>query len=246
MNHNIIPALEHLAVPIDSLKTLPGNPQEGDESAHKAVLEEFGQHRVAVVKADGTILVGNHMVRFAKELGWTHVAAVVVDDDDAKAKARAISDNRVAELSKTNEAKLSAFMPDLVDVYYPVFDALGWDEMELASLSETVVYAPEDRGYTPPVMVPRETVSAQREEGGEERLVAPKGLDEKDLVARGAGDSDEKRRAVINYNLVFDDADQQQHWYRFVRWLRSDPLFGDVDTTAAKLLMFVDAHADFQ
>jgi hypothetical protein len=49
---------------------------------------------------------------------------------------------------------------------------------------------------------------------------------------------------VVQYTLVFDDADQQKRWYDFIRFLRNDPAYVG-DTTASKLIDFVDAHADF-
>jgi hypothetical protein len=51
-------------------------------------------------------------------------------------------------------------------------------------------------------------------------------------------------RAVVQYSLVFDDPDQQRKWYDFLRWLRSDPGV-DGETTAAKVINFIENHADF-
>ena len=38
--------------------------------------------------------------------------------------------------------------------------------------------------------------------------------------------------------------DQQRKWYDFIRWLKTDP-GTDGDTTAERVLNFVDAHANY-
>jgi hypothetical protein len=51
--------------------------------------------------------------------------------------------------------------------------------------------------------------------------------------------------AIVQYMLVFDDAAQQRKWYDFLRWLRSDP-GTDGETTAERLLHFLDSHANYR
>lgn len=43
---------------------------------------------------------------------------------------------------------------------------------------------------------------------------------------------------VVSFNLVFDDAEQQQEWYRFLRWLRDQ--FPQAETHAARLAAYFD------
>jgi len=42
---------------------------------------------------------------------------------------------------------------------------------------------------------------------------------------------------------MFDDADQQRHWYDFIRYLKNSTVY-EGDTTAQRLMMFIDAHTD--
>lgn len=46
---------------------------------------------------------------------------------------------------------------------------------------------------------------------------------------------------TITFNLVFDNEEQQQTWYAFVRHLRS--LYPDSETNAERLVAFIEEHA---
>jgi len=76
-------------------------------------LRVFGQ-RVPIVcqrMPDGGLRVraGNGRLTAAQSLGWSHMAAVVVDESDTTATAFAIADNRTAELAEwDSEALLDA------------------------------------------------------------------------------------------------------------------------------------------
>lgn len=100
----INPALEPLAVRIDSLTPDPHNARlHGDRNlrAIRASLERFGQRKPIVVRKEGrTVVAGNGLLAAAKSLGWTEVAALILDDDELTAKAYAVADNRTAELSE--------------------------------------------------------------------------------------------------------------------------------------------------
>jgi hypothetical protein len=71
-------------------------------------------------------------------MGWTHVAAVVVDEADADAAAFALADNRSAELADWDWKQLSETLAQL-EVDLPEFDlnGLGWDDTELEALQLT-------------------------------------------------------------------------------------------------------------
>ena len=51
-------------------------------------------------------------------------------------------------------------------------------------------------------------------------------------------------RVAIQYTMVFEDSEQQRKWYAFLRWLKSEPSL-DGETTAERILNFIEAHADF-
>lgn len=248
MTHNIIPDLVDKAVPVKDLIPLKRNPHVGDVDAVKAVLVEFGQHMpILVNKNSNEVIAGNTRLRAAKELGWTHVAATFVDEDDARSLARAVSDNRVAELGKDDPNILAEILPNIIEDYADVYDVLGWDEWEVAALEEGTMLTPAETGYTPPPPVRRDPVAPiqTQNEDGSDHFQAPPGVDQRDIIQRGAGETDPKRATVIHYTLAFDDADQQRRWYQFLTWLRNDPELTQYGTTAEKLLAFLEERADF-
>lgn len=118
--YNIAEGLKRLRVPIRSLVLNPENAREHGEDDVMAVsrsLRKFGQRRLVVVRrSDNVVLVGNGRVEAARDiLGWTHVAAIYVDDDVEESAAYAIADNRTAELADFNTENLSALFRTIED-----------------------------------------------------------------------------------------------------------------------------------
>jgi site-specific DNA-methyltransferase (adenine-specific) len=135
----IIDSLKSLAVPIESLQGLPGNPRRGDVEAVAASLERFGQRKPIVVrKDDGTIIAGNHTWQAAKQLGWKEIAVAYVGDDDTTAQAYALADNRTAELGSYDEQALK----DLIDLVAAVDPDLvrisGWSDDAVQELVDKI------------------------------------------------------------------------------------------------------------
>lgn len=251
-------SLRALAVDIDNLVPLSGNPRVGDVAAIRASLEEFGQVKPIVIKSNGdgtaTVIAGNHTVEAAKRLGWKEIAAVDLSDmDEKRAVTFALTDNRINELGSTNGELLHQAIGMVVDDYGDFLETLGWDAFEVAAMDEHFSYlnddVPHETGYVAPVLIPREVepppISTTDRKTQPSHIEAPSSVDTKDAVTRGSlsvGQAGTK--AVVQYTLVFDDADQQRRWYDFLRWLRTDA-GTEGDTTAEKLLYFLDAHANF-
>ena len=147
MSHKIHPSIEHLAVPLDQLVLLPGNPRIGNIEAIAASYNEFGQVRPIVVRPndDGssTIIAGNHQFQAAQRLGWTHIAVVPMDADDVRAMAFAVADNRTNELGHTDDGLLHDALGDIIDEYGDLLEGLEWDEFELAmiDINATFLYS---------------------------------------------------------------------------------------------------------
>jgi hypothetical protein len=263
MKYNIHSDIESLALEIDSLIPWELNPHKGDIPAIMASYQEFGQVKPIVVKinGDGTykIIAGNHQTEAAKRLGWTHIAATRLDTDDKRAIAYALADNRTTELGSDDPVLLHEAIISVADEYPEVFDALGWDNFQLAAMDEHNDYLAEldssPSGYIAPVLIsqpgdpiPQINVSppVMAPSGQEpERMVAPASMDQHEAITRGSPSVGAAgAKAVVQYMLVFDTADQQRRWYDFLRWLRSDA-GTEGETTAERLLYFLDSHADF-
>lgn len=131
--------LLQLACPINQLTLLPGNPRRGDVDAVKASLERFGQRKPIVVrKSDRVVIAGNHTLQAAQALGWSEIAVVWVDDDDAMSKAFALADNRTAELGDYDEEALAALIGEVGALDPELLNATGWDSKSVSDLLDSM------------------------------------------------------------------------------------------------------------
>lgn len=109
--------LRHLAIPLGDLTPDPANARKHDEKNLSAImgsLRQFGQRIPIVVQEEGLIVrAGNGRLESAKRLGWTHLACVVVPEDNVSAVAFAISDNRTAELAEWDDEVLGRLLQDV-------------------------------------------------------------------------------------------------------------------------------------
>ncbi|HEU4753014.1 MAG TPA: ParB N-terminal domain-containing protein, partial [Armatimonadota bacterium] len=113
----IAEALADLAVPIEDLKHHPENPKQGDVDAIVASLERFGQIRPIVVqKSTMFVCAGNHTLKAARALGWTEIAAALIDLSDEDALAYVLADNRTADLGGYDDVALAAALDRLMEM----------------------------------------------------------------------------------------------------------------------------------
>jgi hypothetical protein len=259
----IHPSLKSLAVDIDTLDYLEGNPRIGNVEAIMASYTEFGQVKPIVAKKneDGTatVIAGNHQLEAAVNLGWEQIAVIFLEADDKKAIAFALADNRTMELGYTEPELLTDMLLEISEYYPDLLDGLGWDEFELASMESDMIIeqaradnrdeeVPQTREEAAEQKVFDDAVDSikdmvQRDDSGENRIVANSNLDHSDIATRGSTVAvpGSAPQAAVQYTIVFDNADQQAQWYKFIKWLRSDPAV-DGDTTAEKLISFIDPH----
>ena len=255
----IHPSIKKLAKPIESLVPLENNPRRGDVDSIAASYGEFGQVKPIVVKQndDGTftVIAGNHQVLAAKQLGWTEIAAVVLDGDDAKAVAFALADNRTMELGHSEQSQVMDLISQISTDYSELLDGLKWDEFEMAAMEEwsdrnvSIENDILDGGYIAPVMtntLDMDRVNVSLGDDGQTKIEAREVIDSSDAAIRGstAVGASTSGQAVVQYTLVFDDPGQQKDWYSFIRYLKSSPVY-EGDTTAERLLNFIQSHADF-
>jgi hypothetical protein len=261
--NGIHPSLKSLAVDIDTLDYLEGNPRIGNVEAIMASYSEFGQVKPIVAKKndDGTatVIAGNHQLEAAVNLGWEQIAVIFLDADDKKAIAFALADNRTMELGYTEPELLTDMLLEISEYYPDLLDGLGWDEFELASMESDMIIEqarmdnseeeiPQTREQIAGQKVYDDAVDSikgmvQKDDSGENRIVANSNLDHSDIATRGSTIAvpGSAPQAAVQYTIVFDNADQQALWYKFIKWLRSDPAV-DGDTTAEKLINFIDPH----
>lgn len=141
----IHPQLQALAVDVASLAPDPKNARLHNERNLGEVMrsyEKHGQRKPIVVQRkadDGTAMVvraGNGQLEAAKRLGWTSIAAIVVDERDRDAIAFALRDNRTAELAEW-DYKILAEEAANFELDGGSLTEVGWNEAEQVPMRET-------------------------------------------------------------------------------------------------------------
>ena len=151
---HIIPGLRSLAVPIAELVPDPTNPVRHNEknlAAIRGSLAKFGQRLPVVVRSEGMIVEkGNGVVEAARQLGWTHIARVLVDDDNVTATSFAIADNRCSDLHRWDEDVMEQLIrdvdsgnEDLQQMYADLAKDLGIAIVEAGAAGESDETPPE-------------------------------------------------------------------------------------------------------
>lgn len=147
--HNITEDLKHLRQSAAQLSPDPANARKHSKRNIEAIaasLAKFGQRKPIIVQKDGMVVrAGNGTLEAAKSLGWSHVAAVVLDDDNTTATAFAIADNRTAELAEWDLEGLSSVLHELQDADVDIV-GLGWSEDEVDNLLKADWEPPEADG----------------------------------------------------------------------------------------------------
>lgn len=139
LNATIVPGLHSLVVPIGTLNLDEENVRKHDErniESIKESLKKFKQRKPIIVQASNMrVEAGNGTFIAAKRLGWTHIAAIVVDEDDVSAVSYAIADNRTAELAEWDFEGITKIVAKYnLD---PIQCALGFSVEEIASIMTT-------------------------------------------------------------------------------------------------------------
>jgi DNA modification methylase len=148
----IAESLRPLAVPIDNLHEDPANARIGHDVERIALsLKQYGQRKPIVVNRlqQGKIEAGNGTYRAAKQLGWSHVAVVFVDDDPATAAGYGIADNRVGELSRWDTDVLREIAQTTGD-FFTGFEPAELDDLVgVSTATEAPVATVADPGGDP-------------------------------------------------------------------------------------------------
>ena len=132
----IAEGLQELAVQIDRLNPLGGNPRRGDIAAVAKSLKRFGQRKPVVATLDGTIIAGNHTHAAALSLGWDKIAVVYVDDDDTEAKAFALADNRTSDLGTYDNEALVNMMQTVAAADLELLEQASYTSEDLSDLMD--------------------------------------------------------------------------------------------------------------
>lgn len=130
---HIIEPLRPFAVPVSSLTLDPNNANKHDDENLKAIeksMLRFGQRLPLVVQKTGMVVrAGNGRLMVARSLGWTHIAALVVDDNDVDATLYALADNQTSNLSDWDYGRLSELLAGLDELHIDL-DVTGFPDYQ--------------------------------------------------------------------------------------------------------------------
>ncbi len=139
---NNIPSIyKSLVVDISSLTPDPENARVHPEKNLQAIqdsLRLYGQMKpIAVRKANRVIMAGNGTVEAAKALGWTKIAAAMLDVSEIAAIGYGLADNRTAELARWENEVVARLDKILLEAG---METVGWskDELEVMRAAEWV------------------------------------------------------------------------------------------------------------
>lgn len=108
--HNLTP----VEVPVADLHEHPDNPRQGDVGAIIQSIERNGVYQPIVVqRSTGTVIAGNHRLKAIRALGIETAQAILLDVDDAQAKAILVADNRTSDLATYDDHALADLLTDL-------------------------------------------------------------------------------------------------------------------------------------
>jgi DNA modification methylase len=179
-----------LAVPIDGVELHPRNPRVGDVEAVADSLRRFGQKKPLVVQESTRYVVaGNHVLRAARSLGWTEIAANVEAMDDATATGFMLADNRTADLGSYHDDLLAAILAEQAAA--DNLAATGYDPDDVAALLRATGRADERDAEAVPDLPPEAEVYVGLGETwslGSHLLVVGDATDP-DAVARSTGNA---------------------------------------------------------
>lgn len=127
---DLAPDSEYVRVALDSVESYPGNAWVGNIAAIARSLQALEQYKPIVVqKSTRRVLAGNHTREAALSIGWTHLDAVLVDCDDARAHQINLADNRTQQLGGYDSAKLLEQLQA-----YPTLDGTAFEQADLDAL----------------------------------------------------------------------------------------------------------------
>lgn len=132
---------------ISQLTPDPANARNHSDSnlaAIAASLEQFGQRKPIVVSKDNIVIAGNGTMRAAQQLGWELIDTVKVPADwsEAKIKAFALADNRVAELAEWDTSVLMEQAGELMGEGFKL-DEFGFTDADLGVFDVQEVEPPK-------------------------------------------------------------------------------------------------------
>ena len=138
MKANIAKDIASLAVPLDKLTRLPGNPRRGDVESVIRSYTRWGQLKPIVATGNaedgGIVSAGNHQLDAVRQMGWDSIAVVWTDHSPSEAEAFALADNRTSELGTNDDSDLLAMLLRVTSADTDLLAAASYGTSDLIEL----------------------------------------------------------------------------------------------------------------
>jgi DNA modification methylase len=172
-------------IPIEELKSNPRNPNKHPDAQIELLSKNIRylgwRHPITISKRSGFIVAGHGRLMAAKKLGVALVPVDIQDfNSDADEMAVLVSDNRLAELSETDDDTLKAILKDLdgnIDL-----DLTGFDVDSLDDILDRLETTEEDANTVPTPPADPITKPGDLYELGEHRLLCGDSTSADDVI----------------------------------------------------------------
>lgn len=122
-------------IPVDRLKEYENNARKNDKAVELVAksIQNYGFKVPIVVDKDDVIICGHARLKAAKTLGMKTVPAVIADDlTEEQVKAFRLADNKTAELSSWDFAKLEEELNEIdEDWLFSLFEKNRYENVEV-------------------------------------------------------------------------------------------------------------------
>lgn len=127
--------LEIKYIPINEIKPYKNNPRLNEEAIPYVMnsIKEFGFKNPIILDKNNVIVAGHTRLESAKRLDMKEVPVIYADDlTEEQIKAFRLADNKVAEKSLWDYAKLDEELDSILDIDMSMFDFnINTDDLEL-------------------------------------------------------------------------------------------------------------------
>jgi site-specific DNA-methyltransferase (adenine-specific) len=130
--------MDVIKIEISKLAADPNNARKHSDKNLKAIkgsLAKFGQQKPIVIDSKNVVIAGNGTMEAAKQLGWTHINAVVTELDELGKMAFALADNKTSDLSEFDDDILKGQLDWLDKQDFDIGD-IGFDDFDLPDDNE--------------------------------------------------------------------------------------------------------------
>lgn len=122
---------------VDALTPHPENPRVGDVDAIAESINVHGFYGAVVAqRSTGHVIAGNHRLLAARKQGLPELPVAWVDVSDEEARRILLADNRTSDLGDYDNEQLVQLLTDLLENTEAKLAGTGYDEADLAALSE--------------------------------------------------------------------------------------------------------------